>query len=92
MLLLPIKMIKIDKQIVWEAFANPKVSLVLAATITMIKSLGMSVLAEGVESKIEHDILKDLDCDMIQGFLYDKPLSTQEFEKRLKIKNYNQEI
>ena len=34
------------------------------------------------------DILRDLNCDMIQGFLYDKPLSTEDFEKRLINKEY----
>ena len=57
--------------------------------VRMAKDLNMSVLAEGVESKNEYDILSDLDCDMIQGYLFDKPLSKQEFEKRLVKKDYS---
>lgn len=79
MLLLPFKMIKIDKQIVWEAFANPKVSLVLAATITMIKSLGMSVLAEGVETKEQKEWLEEHGCDFLQGYYFSRPIPQDEY-------------
>ncbi len=79
MLLLPFKMIKIDKYIVWEAFANPKVSLVLAATITMIKSLGMSVLAEGVETKEQKEWLEEHGCDFLQGYYFSRPIPQEEY-------------
>lgn len=79
MLLLPFKMIKIDKYIIWEAFANPKVSLVLAATITMIKSLGMSVLAEGVETKEQKEWLEEHGCDFLQGYYFSRPIPQDEY-------------
>ena len=60
----------------------------IADIVRMAKDLNMCVLAEGVESKKDYDILRDLECDLIQGFLFDKPLSPKEFEDRLKKKKY----
>lgn len=79
MLILPFKMIKIDKYIVWEAFANPRARLVLAATITMIKSLGMLVLAEGVETQEQKEWLESHDCDFLQGYYFSRPIPQNEY-------------
>lgn len=80
--------IKLDKSLIDTINTKEKSLKVVKNIVRMAKDLNMSVLAEGVESKIEHDILRDLNCDMIQGFLYDKPLSTEDFEKRLINKEY----
>ena len=80
--------IKLDKSLIDTLISQEKSLKVVKNIVRMAKDLNMSVLAEGVESKIEHDILRDLNCDMIQGFLYDKPLSTEDFEKRLINKEY----
>lgn len=79
MLNLPFKMIKIDKYIVWAAFSDERAELALASTIKMIKSLGMTVLAEGVEEKDQAEWLIDLGCDYLQGFYYSKPVPKDEF-------------
>ena len=49
------------------------------STITMIKSLGMTVLAEGVETKNQADWLIEQGCDYLQGFYYSKPVEVSEF-------------
>ena len=46
--------------------------------VKMAKDLNMSVLAEGVESKSEYEILSKLNCDMIQGYYFSKPLPQNE--------------
>lgn len=79
MLNLPFKMIKIDKYIVWAAFADQRAEKALAATIKMIKSIGMTVLAEGVEEKDQADWLINLGCDYLQGYYYSKPIPKDEF-------------
>ena len=79
MLNLPFKMIKIDKYIVWAAFADVRAETALAATIKMIKSLGMTVLAEGVEEKDQAEWLIRLGCDYLQGYFYSKPMPKKEF-------------
>ena len=81
---LPFKMIKIDKEIVWRAFADKRAKMALEATVSMIKTLGMSVLAEGVEDKIQKQILSDMGCDYLQGFLFSKALSKEQFFELMK--------
>ncbi len=76
---LPFKMVKIDKEIVWTAFSEKRANIALEATISMIKKLGMTVLAEGVETKAQAEWLTKLGCDYLQGFLFAKGLPKQEF-------------
>ena len=45
-------------------------------------AVNLNVVVEGVERDRQQDVLKGMDVDMIQGFLYDKPLPQDEFEKR----------
>lgn len=84
LLSLPFKMIKIDKEIVWTAFKNPKASIALEATIAMIKALDMTVLAEGVETEEQKEWLIDLGCDYLQGYYFSKPIPKNEFLAYLK--------
>lgn len=51
--------------------------------VEMIQDLDRTVVCEGVETEKELEFLKSISCDMIQGFLFDKPLPHKEFEKRL---------
>lgn len=56
---------------------------IIKVMIQLIKSLGMKVIAEGVEKKEDVDFLKTLDCDAIQGFYYYRPMPMKEFYKLL---------
>lgn len=51
--------------------------------IHMIRDLNRDIICEGVETEVQAQFLKDMDCYMVQGYLYDKPLPHDEFEKRL---------
>ena len=79
MLNLPFKMIKIDKFIVWAAFTDKRAEKALAATIKMIKSIGMTVLAEGVETAEQAEWLTASGCDYLQGFYFSRPIPKKEF-------------
>ena len=79
MISLPFKMIKIDKGIVWAAFSSPKVMMALRATITMIKSLGMTVLAEGVETEEQKTWLEENGCDFLQGYYFSRPVPQEDY-------------
>lgn len=90
MLNLPFKMIKIDKYIVWSAFSDERANKALAATIKMIKSIGMTVLAEGVEEKEQVDWLSQMGCDYLQGYYFAKPLEKDAFLELMKANNSTQ--
>lgn len=84
LLTLPFKMVKIDKNIVWTAFENVKANIALASTINMINNLGMTVLAEGVETEEQVNWLKSLGCHYLQGFYFAEALPKDEFLKLMK--------
>jgi EAL domain-containing protein (putative c-di-GMP-specific phosphodiesterase class I) len=54
------------------------------ALIALAHELGMSVIAEEVERQEQLDFLLDLDCDLIQGFLYSRPMALEQFEELLR--------
>ncbi len=84
MLNLPFKMIKIDKYIIWSAFSDERAKKALTATIQMIKSLGMTVLAEGVEDRAQALMLAELGCDYLQGYFFSRPVKKLEFLELMK--------
>ena len=53
--------------------------MALKSTISMISDLGMSVLAEGVETEEQAKWLTELGCDSLQGFYFSKPMPKKEF-------------
>jgi EAL domain-containing protein (putative c-di-GMP-specific phosphodiesterase class I) len=80
---LPIDVIKIDRCFVQD-IDNENGRAIIEAIMAMAKALDMSVVAEGVETENQLQILNDVDCDFIQGYLFSKPLEYQDFEKLLK--------
>ncbi len=80
---LPIDRIKIDMQFVQGIESNEKNKIIAMVIINLAKSLGMNVLAEGVETKTQLDFLKEKMCDNVQGYYYYKPMPSYEIEKIL---------
>ena len=71
--------IKIDKSFITNIDSDHTNHAIVAAMIIMAKRLNIKVIAEGVETKAELEILQSLDCDFIQGYYASKPLSITEF-------------
>ncbi len=69
----PVSEIKIDKSFVQGIVDNPDHGLVIQAIISMAKSLGKDLVAEGVETPEQAEYLLKLGCQTVQGFLYSKP-------------------
>jgi len=69
----PVSEIKIDKSFVHGIVDNPDHGLVIQAIISMAKSLGKDLVAEGVETAKQAEFLLKLGCQTVQGFLYSKP-------------------
>ena len=77
--LFPVGKLKIDKSFVDDITTNPLDSAIARAIIHLGHSLGMHVLAEGVETEQQSNLLSDLGCDQIQGLLISPPLPADEF-------------
>lgn len=82
------EVVKLDKSLLGKTASSKKATKVISSIIHMAKELEMEVLAEGVETPEELKLLQDLKCDIVQGFLFDKPLPADEFEVRLREKVY----
>ena len=80
----PLNTLKIDKAFI-DDIANSNVDRHMAAAIINIAhNLGLKVVAEGVEYEEQLNILRRYDCEMLQGYLYSKPLNAERFEKLLR--------
>lgn len=75
---LPIKIIKIDGCFIKGLGLSQANKGIVQSIIMLGKSLNMLVVAECVETEQQRSILKDMDCDIIQGYFYSKPLTTDE--------------
>lgn len=81
---LKIKVIKLDKSFLHTSLGSNKADEVVIKTIIqMAQDLDMQVVCEGVETKEQANFLKKLHCHIVQGFLFDKPLPHDEYQKRL---------
>lgn len=80
---LPLDTIKIDQTFVACLETDRSTVAIVRAMISMAKALGMSVVAEGVETRAQADILRRLGCDALQGFLYSAAVPAREFEAML---------
>ncbi|CAG0986945.1 partial putative signaling protein, partial [Anaerolineae bacterium] len=77
---MPIDVIKIDRSFIRDILSDEDDIAITTAIINMAHSLGIEVVAEGVENVEQFDLLSKLGCDNIQGFLFMKPGSAQETE------------
>ena len=75
--------IKIDRSFISDLEESENDRIIVSATIAMIKQLGMTVVAEGVENKTQETILKAFGCDEVQGYYYAYPLEAEEVKKLL---------
>jgi diguanylate cyclase (GGDEF)-like protein len=76
--------LKIDKSFIDNLLTDKDDQVIVSATISMAQQLGLKVIAEGVEVQAQADMLKDFGCDIVQGFLYSKPLIKEDMEKLLR--------
>lgn len=79
----PLNNLKIAQPFVQDMASNTYDKALVEAMIFIAHSLDMSVIAEGVETEEQLSLLKELDCDEIQGYLYSKPLTVENFTSML---------
>jgi diguanylate cyclase (GGDEF)-like protein/PAS domain S-box-containing protein len=84
---LPINQLKIDQMFVKNMVANSGDAIVVKTIIAMAKSLGINVIAEGLETQEARTLLHEMGCSMYQGYLFSQALPTQDFEIFVKRRN-----
>ena len=75
---LPINRLKLDRSFVTDIETDPNDAAICTATIALGHSLGLELVAEGVETEAQRDFLCRLGCDILQGYLYSRPLPFDE--------------
>lgn len=80
----PFDVIKIDKKFMENMLVSKKGRLILEQVVAMAGKLDLGLLAEGVETREQVELLKEIGCDMVQGFYYAKPMPAEEFYELLK--------
>ncbi len=81
---LPIDTLKIDKSFIDTVLTDSATRVITESIVEMVKSLGFESIAEGVEDQNQYEYLKDIGCDVVQGYLLGKPLPAQEMEMIIK--------
>lgn len=76
--------LKLDKEFFRRGEMQKEEKIIVSSITNMAKQLEMKVLSEGVETESQSDFLKEIACDMAQGYLYAKPMPEPEFTEMLK--------
>jgi diguanylate cyclase len=74
---LPARQLKIDRSFVKDLGASDDARAVVDAVIRLAHALGLEVVAEGVETEIQHHLLASMGCDLVQGFLHARPMKPE---------------
>jgi EAL domain-containing protein (putative c-di-GMP-specific phosphodiesterase class I) len=83
----PVDVLKIDKTFIETKGENDRI--VLSNIIQMANQLRMDVVAEGVETCDQMEYLREMDCKVIQGYLFDRPMPREQFELKLVAGTYD---
>jgi len=75
---MPIEKIKIDRSFVMDMAGNDSDMIIVKTMIKLAHGLGKRILAEGVETAMQLQLLRNLSCDTVQGYYFAKPLSEQD--------------
>lgn len=77
----PVDTLKIDRFFLDEIMSTSRGKIIVEASVKMAKQLGLTVIAEGVETEEQLDFLNESGCDIAQGYLFSKPVNVNDFEK-----------
>jgi diguanylate cyclase (GGDEF)-like protein len=77
---LPLDQLKIDQSFVRDILSHPNDAAIAKTIVALAQSLGLSVIAEGVETEGQREFLRDNGCVTCQGFLFSRPVPLEDFE------------
>lgn len=75
--------VKLDKEFLMREGGNSRMRAIISGLVSMIKSLGGRIVAEGVETQEQAQFLQSIGCDLAQGYFFHKPLAAQDFARLL---------
>lgn len=78
---IPIDILKLDKDFITSCAGNSKGETIIKLILSMSKKLGLEVVCEGVETKVQVDFLTNIGCDVAQGYYFSKPMAVSNFEE-----------
>nr|WP_313405558.1 PAS domain S-box protein [Pseudomonas sp.] len=84
---LPVDMLKIDQSFVRDATNDPNDAEIIRAIVAMARSLGLALIAEGVEQQDQLEFLQSQGCHLYQGYLFSKPLPQEAFRALLNLQH-----
>ncbi|MGA9657748.1 MAG: EAL domain-containing protein [Asticcacaulis sp.] len=79
----PVDKIKIDRSFVSNLGVDPDAETVIRAIVKLSKALNLNILAEGVETRAQKNILRQTGCHIIQGYLFSKPVSATAIDEMM---------
>lgn len=87
---IPWNVIKVDRSFLpcGEENEDSVCNIMFKHVVSMAKEMGLECIVEGVETPAQLEVLRDNNCELAQGYLFDKPMPVEEFEKRLDMKRY----
>lgn len=85
---LMLDVLKLDMNFVWNELSKPAENCLIGDVINMAHRMHMTVIAQGVEDRVQLKRLQSMGCDFAQGFYLSGPLYADELEELLKTKNY----
>lgn len=81
---LPLYVMKIDRSFVRDATVDRDHAAIVEAVVSLARAMKLKVVAEGVETQEQLDALRRYGCDMVQGYLFSKPVSTEDITRMLR--------
>jgi len=78
---LPLDELKIDLSFVRDILEDASSGAIAQAIVSLSRALGLSSIAEGVETEAQREYLLQIGCHSFQGYLFSRPLPTKEFER-----------
>lgn len=82
----PVDLLKIDRSFIHEMYKNDADIAMVSAIITLARALNLKVVAEGVEESRDLQLLREFNCEYVQGYHYSRPLPVRDFTKFLEEK------
>ena len=79
----PVYALKIDRSFIMQIPYSEKDTAIVKSTISLAHNLGLKVVAEGVETREQLNVLTSMGCDEIQGYIYSSPVKTEQFTELL---------